>query len=197
MDNERILGKLSIIALGILTGTFSLFILRLMLTTYKGDISVPIFGLVIFLCLSWMWYITIVNLSKQKIILKVYKNLSIVGIMLKKRKKDVYRNIIIIYSGLIIYLLYSHITEEINYGISSSFILISCLLMLYENILNYRIKKGYYGNNEREAREIISFILDNYIEIDFKDGGKRKNIFSIDDLEKVIDHEWIPQATKV
>ena len=138
MNSERISGILSMIILGILTGTFTIFILRLMLTTYKGDITVPILGLVIFLCLSWMWYITIVNLSKQKVVLKLYRRLSIVGIMIKKRQKDVYRNVIIIYSGLIIYSLYSYIIKEIDYGIASSFVLVSCLLMLHENMVSRR-----------------------------------------------------------
>jgi hypothetical protein len=143
-----------------------------------------------------MWYITISNLRTQITVLKVYRRLSIAGIMLLKRKKDTFRNIITIYSGLIIYLLYSYTAKDIDYRIASCFIFISCCLLIYENIVNYRIKKGYYGNNERESREIIAFILENYTKIDFTDGGKKKSIFSDDDLEKVIGHEWVHQVVK-
>lgn len=43
-------------------------------------------------------------------------------------------------------------------------ILITILIVLLTvrcKLINYRIKKSYYGNNEYEAREIISQVLKN------------------------------------
>jgi uncharacterized membrane protein YeaQ/YmgE (transglycosylase-associated protein family) len=49
----------------------------------------------------------------------------------------------------------------------------------------YRVTKGMYGNNEREAREIIDFIIKESENIDFTDGGKLKKILTESDLEEI------------
>jgi hypothetical protein len=50
---------------------------------------------------------------------------------------------------------------------------------------NIRILYGWYGNNEREAREIIGFILSESSNIDFRDGGKLKKILTDEDIEEI------------
>ena len=39
--------------------------------------------------------------------------------------------------------------------------------------------------------------MKHYTKIDFTDGGKKKPVFSEEDLEKVIGHEWASQVVNV
>ena len=66
------------------------------------------------------------------------------------------------------------------------------LLFVRQSILDYRILKGFYGNNELEARELIAFILKESSNIDFTDNGKPKKILSFEDLEEI--KKVAPQA---
>lgn len=50
-------------------------------------------------------------------------------------------------------------------------------LFIGQQLLEYRIKKGLYGTNEYEAREIIEFILSNKDKSDFTGGKGFKEIF--------------------
>lgn len=62
------------------------------------------------------------------------------------------------------------------------------LLITYNiqtSLFNYRVRKGFYGRNEYESREIIDFIVDNYKKVDFSDPGGPKKIISEEDLEKI------------
>ena len=47
----------------------------------------------------------------------------------------------------------------------------------------YRIKKGFYGNNLHEAKEIILFIENELDDDDFSDGGRGRKAFP--DPEKI------------
>lgn len=51
-------------------------------------------------------------------------------------------------------------------------------------ITRYRIKKGYYLDNESDARELVNFIRDNADDIDFT--GNNKKIISERDLEDIV-----------
>ena len=51
-------------------------------------------------------------------------------------------------------------------------------------VTNYRVKKGYYLNNESETRELIDFIRANSDDIDFT--GTNLKIVSNRDLEDVV-----------
>jgi hypothetical protein len=65
-------------------------------------------------------------------------------------------------------------------------ILIALLAVLLGDVsFEYRVAKGQYGNNEREAREIINFIAKESDNIDFTDDGKLKKILSESDLEEI------------
>ena len=59
------------------------------------------------------------------------------------------------------------------------------LFFIRQQVLDYRVLNRFYGNNEREARDIIEFIVKESSNIDFSDGGKPKKIMSDDDLEEI------------
>ncbi|MCI5142119.1 MAG: hypothetical protein D3909_10455, partial [Candidatus Electrothrix sp. ATG1] len=54
-----------------------------------------------------------------------------------------------------------------------------CLALLHLNqkIIEYRVRKGLYGKNEYEAREMIAYILSYSDKSDFSDGDKLKELF--------------------
>jgi hypothetical protein len=118
--------------------------------------------------------------SKTRGINNQYCNLSVVNIMFKRHtQKTFLSGLIIIVASTI-----SYQFSEFQMGWSmKSIFLVLFLLMLRDYLLAYRIKNGFYGNNEYEALEIIKFILSESSKIDFTDGGKHKKIFSEDDLK--------------
>ena len=61
-------------------------------------------------------------------------------------------------------------------------LLLLILSVARDQLLAFRIRKGYYGKTEYEAREIIGFILKHSKRIDFTDGGNLKEIISKDDI---------------
>lgn len=49
------------------------------------------------------------------------------------------------------------------------------LIILKESIVEFRIKKGWFGTNKIEAKALIDFLVNNSDDIDFTDGnGKLK-----------------------
>ena len=126
------------------------------------------------------------NKNKTKFRTK-YSNLSIVGQMRLRLFMKIANGFAIIQCVLAIYI--SHLSLTLNIqpslevlGFTLVFILI---LSVYKFIVDFRVKNGFYGNNEREAREIIQFILEESQNIDFNDNGKLKKIISDDDVKKV------------
>jgi hypothetical protein len=73
-----------------------------------------------------------------------------------------------------------------NSNLTMIIILCAALAVFFGDIsFEYRVAKGQFGNNEREAREIIDFIIKESDNIDFTDGGKLKQILSESDLEEI------------
>jgi hypothetical protein len=66
------------------------------------------------------------------------------------------------------------------------FALVSSLIFaihLDQNLIEYRIKKGWYGTNEFEAKEIINFIISHSNKDDFNDSGGLKRVIPLPDVE--------------
>lgn len=131
--------------------------------------------------LTWGRKKTTLKKAKEK-----YPSLSIVGIILDRKQRSSSRSITalsIAFFGLFIYDLY---TPNIVNFITLVFILALLVLrVIHIFMFEYRIRKGYYGRNEYEAREIIQFILDHSSDIDFTDSGKPKQIITEQDLEQI------------
>jgi hypothetical protein len=54
-------------------------------------------------------------------------------------------------------------------------------------VLEYRIKKGLYGTNPYETKEIIQFIEEHSDKSDFIDGGKYKKLIQESDKDAIED----------
>ena len=134
----------------------------------------------------------VINIKSQ------YPGLSVVGIMSLKKEGRSYFAISILVTALMLYMAYSAIAEH---SISIAVITVSLLgagfVLIREKIYQLRIKKGFFGNNESEAREIINFILSNSDNIDFTDGGKRKSVFSKEEIEGMVENAWNPSTVGV
>lgn len=114
-----------------------------------------------------------------------YKNLSIVGVYLN-RYQDFYDSskaiLLVSICTHIIIVQSTPIPFRIDFLIVPIVFLVSITLQKF--IVSYRIKKGFYLNNEAEAREMIKFIRDNSDDIDFNDGSRE--ILSKSDLEEIV-----------
>lgn len=56
------------------------------------------------------------------------------------------------------------------------------LIVLKEFVVEFRIRKGYFGNNRSEAKAVINFMRENSDDIDFHDdsGNLKKALFSVE-----------------
>ena len=104
---------------------------------------------------------------------------TIIGVMLDRKISVYNRSYMNISLGITIYAilyLFGLIKEIDLYTISLSLMLVVTILV-NQKILEYRIKKGYYGDNLYEMKEIISFITEHSDKNDFSDGDKLKKVF--------------------
>lgn len=94
-----------------------------------------------------------------------------------KSKRNTIASFLLLISVSVYVILSSKLGYEINIGIIS--IVWFLLLALYVNqkALTYRIRKGFYGTNEYEAREIIQYILRNSDEEDYFDSNGLRQTF--------------------
>ncbi|OUB77059.1 hypothetical protein BK744_09295 [Bacillus thuringiensis serovar zhaodongensis] len=65
-----------------------------------------------------------------------------------------------------------------NYIFQFLTILMILIVFIKQKILQYRLKKGYFGTNEYELRQILRFIADEKNKDYFKGDGKGRKIFS-------------------
>jgi hypothetical protein len=102
------------------------------------------------------------------------RSFSVSAIHFAEKQKRAARSLLILSSGVALYLLGCVLS-----GGSPSFPAIvlvigyALLVAADQALLALRIKKGFYGNNEQEAREIISFVLSNIDTLDPGEGGHR------------------------
>lgn len=64
------------------------------------------------------------------------------------------------------------------------------ILLIDELLLAYRVRRGFYANNEYEARELIAYILQNSDKLDDDDGHRR--IFDPAESETTLVEKIIP-----
>ncbi len=114
-----------------------------------------------------------------------YPNLSIVAIIYQKKLRQTRWALLTFVLSSILVLGQARTAEPYPPLIMIIPFVLAALLYLSNNLLLYRILRGWYGNNEREAREIIQFIRQESSDIDFTDGGKPKKIMTDADLEEI------------
>ena len=144
------------------------------------------------LFLGYIWYKFLVknkknNLKNKNFQLSKYPKLSIVGIFANKLET---KNIYTAYVLLITTAAYSILgilweKFELNIYFMLGGLIYASLLYLNTFLVKFRIKKGFYGGNEFEAREIINFIEENSENIDFGDGDSPKKLFNEEDLKEM------------
>jgi hypothetical protein len=126
--------------------------------------------------------------DKQKI-----NDLTIVEIMVGEKTNKTNKSYIFLLISLLAHFAFAYLT---NVNFNSWLVLLILLLMgaLYSNqkILDYRIRKGYYGATEYEAMEIIQFILEHAEDIDFTDGTGTKKLMP--DPEIVLGDEYVHEG---
>jgi hypothetical protein len=112
------------------------------------------------------------SLSKQQL-----DENTIVGVMVRRRIKSYTSSYLFLLTTLVAYILSTILvsTSLSNWFVLFIFSLIAAL-RINQKVLEYRIRKGYYGSNEYEAREIIDFVLAHADKTDFIDGTGAKRL---------------------
>ncbi len=105
------------------------------------------------------------------------KSNTIVGMMIKERATAANKSHLLLLGTLVVYLIISS-TSLINFNWLAVIFPSVLLLALHADqyLVAYRIRKGWYGRNEYEAREIIDFILSHAEKDDFNDEGGLKKL---------------------
>lgn len=113
---------------------------------------------------------------------------TIIGIMVNKKiDKDIKAYLLLI-ASLIAYSLLCFLSIlSFNYFGFSLIILFISFISLNQKMLEIRIKKGLYGNNQYEAQEIIAFIEEHSDKSDFTNSDGTKKLMP--DLEKEVADE--------
>ncbi|MBT0111952.1 hypothetical protein [Vibrio alginolyticus] len=105
------------------------------------------------------------------------KTNTVVGMMLKERAIKANKISLLLVATIIVYLIFSTMSVI---EFSWLAILFPCTLLLAlhadQYLITYRIRKGLYGRNEYEAREIIEYILSHADKDDFNDEGGLKKL---------------------
>jgi hypothetical protein len=119
---------------------------------------------------------------------------TVVSLLMRQRTKANSIAYMLLSSAVVIYLVFSFV-----FGVEpkTGTILFIVFLMLSLNInwkvSDYRIKHGFYGTNEYEAREILNFITSHADKSSFTTGKGLKDVLSAP-MEEAHDHDIIPGA---
>jgi len=107
------------------------------------------------------------------------KSLSIVGLFaIKRSKSNVISSLSVLFALIANILISIYLTHsDIVNPLSIIFFIVLLIIAVDEYILFFRIKKGYYGTNKHEAREIINFIISNSNGNDYKGPDGKIKIF--------------------
>lgn len=121
------------------------------------------------------------------------KSQSIVEIMIDNKGNKVQKAYILLAITLLAQLGFAYFTKsEVNNWFMFLTLFLAGVIYLNQVILEYRIKKGLYGTNDYEAREIIEFIFTNAEYIDLSGGGGAKRIFP--EPEKETKENIVPEG---
>lgn len=129
---------------------------------------------------------------------ELYKGLSIAKIMVaKKIQSNKIINIILLIPTFMFACL-----RILNYQPSVLYIIIPITLILLLDsqmiIVMYRIKKGYFGSNINEMKEIINFIVKNSQKIDFTDdNGNYRKLIDEKDLAEILEEIKNPVGVQI
>jgi hypothetical protein len=105
---------------------------------------------------------------------------TVIGMLLGDRMQKDTKSYIYLAIALLASFLFPLISGlEINFWVVGAVLVMFSLLTLNHKVIEYRVSKGYYGSNEYEVREIISYIERHSDPDDFDSTGRRK-VFQAD-----------------
>lgn len=102
---------------------------------------------------------------------------TVIGLMMIRKEKQTFLAYIFLIASLLVYIALSQLLN-LSVRTDLTLLVLGLLLALFVNqkVLEYRIKKGFYGTNEFEAREVLKFILEHADKSSFSDGQGLKDI---------------------
>tara|TARA_Y100000588_G_scaffold361778_1_gene422928 strand:- start:4624 stop:5364 length:741 start_codon:yes stop_codon:yes gene_type:complete len=108
---------------------------------------------------------------------------TIVGLMLEDRFSSSIKGIRVLSLVTLVYLSCSYL-EIIPFNVLAPIIplLLISALMLDQYLITYRVRKGWYGRNEYESREIINYAIAHANKDDFNDEGGLKKLMDAPQL---------------
>lgn len=123
------------------------------------------------------------------------KTNTIVGMMLKEKLDGSNKSCLLIIVALVVYSLIA-MFNLIPLHFSAFAISLGLLGAIYldQYLIVYRVKKGWYGRNEYEAREIINYIIAHANPEDFNDEGGLKTLMAKSErkqLNEADDKGWV------
>ncbi|MEN3331478.1 MAG: hypothetical protein V7641_843 [Blastocatellia bacterium] len=103
---------------------------------------------------------------------------TVVGLLVDDKQKSFFTIYISLLIGFLIYLVSIYFAgQAISIGTLSLLAAFLLALFLNQYLLKYRLKYGYFGTTEHEAREIIDLILKHSDKSDFSDGDGLNELF--------------------
>ena len=132
-----------------------------------------------------LWSVPVLYTARTAIKVETYPGLSIAAIYRTRVARDYSR----VMANLVIALVFSIVLSLFkitDWGIIQVSLFIPFILLFVDQtLLDYRILKNLYLNNERETRDLIEFIIKESSKIDFTDNGQLKKILSEEDIEEI------------
>lgn len=111
------------------------------------------------------------------------KSTTVVEMMLARKIENSFRAQIVILTGLLIHILLAAVSVVNLSGLLVLMLaLFFCAIHIDHKLIEHRVKKGWYGSNDFESREIIGFILSHADKDDFNDAGGLKRVVPLPEV---------------
>jgi hypothetical protein len=113
------------------------------------------------------------------------KSNTIVGLMLAERSKKYLSTTYLLLLSLAIQTIFTLVgITTMNWFIFWLILFSICALHFDQYLIAHRVRRGWYGRNEYEAREIISFVMSHADKNDFNNSGGLKKLMDTPEAEK-------------
>ena len=116
---------------------------------------------------------------------------TIVGIMLGKKISKYTKAFTCLFAGLALHMILVLLNlQQVNLTLIGILLLFISALSLNQKMLEYRIKRGYYGTNGYEVKEIVQFIQEHSDKTDFIDKNGTKKLLPAPE-ERIVKEEVV------
>ncbi|WP_338573777.1 hypothetical protein V6L78_01915 [Pseudomonas canadensis] len=130
------------------------------------------------------------NIAQQALMAKdkSKKSSTVVGMMLGEKLKNSVRIQLVLLLALAINALLAYV-NDVEMSLFAICVVVIGFAAIYvdHKLIEYRVRRGWYGKNEFESREIIRFILAHADKNDFNDQGGLKKVIPSPSLEDLSD----------